>query len=73
MSQHDSLGIKVFADGADLEGILRLAADPQIAGFTTNPTLMRKAGVEDYEGFAEGARPHHGSPHLVRGLLGRLR
>ena len=42
MSQHDSLGIKVFADGADLEGILRLADEPQIAGFTTNPTLMRR-------------------------------
>jgi transaldolase len=58
MSQHDSLGIKVFADGADLEGILRLAADPQIAGFTTNPTLMRKAGVEDYEGFARKVLDH---------------
>ena len=49
------LRVKVFADGADLEGIGRLAADPIIAGFTTNPTLMRKAGVKDYEEFAKAA------------------
>jgi transaldolase len=58
MNQSNSLGIKVFADGADLEGILRLAADPQIAGFTTNPTLMRKAGVAEYEGFARKVLDH---------------
>ena len=40
--------MKIFADGADLDGLLRLAADPRIKGFTTNPTLMRKAGVADY-------------------------
>jgi transaldolase len=44
--------VKVFADGADRAGIERLAADPKIAGFTTNPTLMRQAGVDDYETFA---------------------
>jgi transaldolase len=49
------LRVKVFADGADLEGIRRLAADPGIAGFTTNPTLMHKAGVTDYEEFARAA------------------
>jgi transaldolase len=46
------IATKIFADGADLEGILRLAADPRIKGFTTNPTLMRKAGITDYEPFA---------------------
>jgi transaldolase len=46
------LRIKVFADGADLASMLRLAGDPHIRGFTTNPTLMRKAGVNDYERFA---------------------
>ena len=46
------LSVKVFADGADIAGIRKLADDPLIAGFTTNPTLMRKAGVEDYEQFA---------------------
>jgi transaldolase len=49
------LTVKVFADGADLEAIAKLAADPQIKGFTTNPTLMRKAGVTDYEAFARAA------------------
>jgi transaldolase len=52
MSQLDSLGIKIYADGADLEGMLAMYADSRIAGFTTNPTLMRKAGVQDYERFA---------------------
>ena len=46
-----SLKTKIFADGADLASILELAKNPLIAGFTTNPTLMRKAGVKDYEGF----------------------
>lgn len=46
-----SLSIKLFADGADLEHILRLAADERIRGFTTNPTLMWKAGLTDYSEF----------------------
>ena len=45
----DDLTIKVFADGADVAGILDLAANPLIKGFTTNPTLMRTAGITDYE------------------------
>ncbi|MDA0339488.1 MAG: transaldolase [Proteobacteria bacterium] len=45
--------VKLFADGADLDGIREMAANPMIEGFTTNPTLMRKAGVEDYEAFAQ--------------------
>ena len=52
MSRLQNLRIKIFADGADLAGIMRLYANPLIKGFTTNPTLMRKAGVEDYESFA---------------------
>jgi transaldolase len=44
--------VKIFADGADLDAILALYKNPLIKGFTTNPTLMRKAGIEDYEGFA---------------------
>jgi len=43
----------LFADGADRAGILRMYANPLIRGFTTNPTLMRKAGVTDYEAFAK--------------------
>ncbi|MGH9346427.1 MAG: transaldolase [Vicinamibacterales bacterium] len=52
-----SLRVKVFADGADLDEIARLAANPLIRGFTTNPTLMRKAGVPDYRAFASEALP----------------
>ena len=46
------LSVRVFADGADIASIRKLADDPLIAGFTTNPTLMRRAGVDDYEQFA---------------------
>ena len=59
----ESLRVRIFADGADVDGISRLAADPAIQGFTTNPTLMRGAGVTDYECFARqvltivGGRP----------------
>ena len=49
----DDLSVKIFADGADLDGILALAADKRISGFTTNPTLMWKAGLTDYEEFAK--------------------
>ncbi|HEY5042943.1 MAG TPA: transaldolase [Verrucomicrobiae bacterium] len=46
------LAVKVFADGADKTGMLKLNADPLIQGLTTNPTLMRKAGLTDFEAFA---------------------
>jgi transaldolase len=45
--------IKIFADGASLPSMLESARDPRIAGFTTNPTLMRKAGISDYQAFAK--------------------
>jgi transaldolase len=48
----DDLKVKIFADGADIDGITALLANPLIKGFTTNPTLMRQAGVSDYEAFA---------------------
>ena len=48
----EMLSVEIFADGADKASILALAANPRIKGFTTNPTLMRKAGVTDYESFA---------------------
>jgi transaldolase len=48
----DQISTRIFADGADLDGILALAADPRISGFTTNPTLMRKVGLTDYGRFA---------------------
>lgn len=46
------LKVKLFADGADLDVITRMSENPLIKGFTTNPTLMRKAGVRDYRAFA---------------------
>src|SRR3954454_20744856 len=49
----DALTTKVFADGADLEQILKLAANPRVKGFTTNPSLMWKAGLTDYTQFAK--------------------
>lgn len=49
----DSLSVKIFADGADLDAILALAANKRISGFTTNPTLMWKAGLTDYQEFAQ--------------------
>lgn len=45
--------IKLFADGADRASMIELAKDPRIKGFTTNPTLMRKAGITDYVAFAK--------------------
>ena len=52
MPRVQNLKIKIFADGADLKGILEMHKNPLIRGFTTNPTLMRKAGVTNYEAFA---------------------
>src|SRR5438128_9266263 len=46
------LKVQIFADGADKTQMLRLYQNPLIRGFTTNPTLMRKAGIGDYEAFA---------------------
>ncbi len=48
----DQLKVKIFADGADLKGMKEAAAQPLVKGFTTNPTLMRQAGVTDYKQFA---------------------
>ena len=52
------LTVKVFADGADVANIVKLAQDPVVQGFTTNPTLMRQSGVSDYERFAHTVLPH---------------
>lgn len=62
MKSIDQLSVKIFADGADLAGMLALYRQPHIKGFTTNPTLMRKAGITDYRGFAHevlAAIPDH--------------
>lgn len=47
-----ALKVKIFADGADKSGMLEMYAKPFIKGLTTNPTLMRKAGISDYEAFS---------------------
>jgi transaldolase len=54
MERLSRLGVKIFADGADFDGILAMYKNPLIKGFTTNPSLMRKAGITDYEEFACG-------------------
>jgi len=51
-SGHPDIPVKLYADGADKAAMLQLHADPRIKGFTTNPTLMRKSGVQDYGAFA---------------------
>lgn len=62
MSNISQLKTKIFADGADLKSIVALSKDPMVKGFTTNPSLMRKDGVTDYENFARtllAEVPHH--------------
>jgi transaldolase len=53
MKTIDDLKIKIFADGADKAGMLEMYVNPHVKGFTTNPTLMRKAGIADYRAFAK--------------------
>lgn len=48
-----NLRVKLFADGAEKNGMIEMYSNPLISGFTTNPTLMKKAGVTDYEVFAK--------------------
>jgi transaldolase len=52
MTSPADLKVKIFADGADRSGMLELYGNPLVKGFTTNPTLMRVAGITDYEAFA---------------------
>jgi len=52
MTKPADLKVKIFADGADRVGMLDLYRNPLVKGFTTNPTLMRAAGITDYEAFA---------------------
>ena len=52
MKSISELNVKIFADGADKAGMLEMYRKPFIQGFTTNPTLLRKAGVKDYAAFA---------------------
>ncbi len=58
MTTLDQLKVKIFADGADLDAILELYRNPYITGFTTNPTLMAKSGISDYEKFSRQVLEH---------------
>ncbi len=53
MPSVDQLKVKLFADGADLDSMVTLYKNPKIKGFTTNPTLMNKVGITNYENFAK--------------------
>ena len=53
-----NLNVKLFADGADKNGMLEMYANPLISGFTTNPTLMKIAGVNNYKSFAQDILSH---------------
>ncbi len=52
MARTEDLKIKIFADGATLDSLAELKANPLVKGYTLNPSLMRQAGVDDYEAFA---------------------
>ncbi len=53
MKNVDELNVKIFADGADKQGMLEMYAKPFVKGLTTNPTLMKKAGITDYRAFCK--------------------
>src|SRR4029077_4656525 len=53
MKRVEDLNVKIFADGADKAGMLEMYAKPYIKGLTTNPTLMKKAGITDYRVFCK--------------------
>ena len=53
MKKIEQLKVKIFADGADKAGMLEMYSKPYIKGLTTNPTLMKKAGITDYRAFCK--------------------
>jgi len=66
MKKIEELSVKIFADGADKAGMLEMYAKPFVKGLTTNPTLMRKAGIADYKAFSPGySSGHSQSAYLV--------
>jgi len=54
----NDLGIKIYADGAEINEIIKMSKDDFIDGFTTNPTLMARLGITDYLGFAKEVLTH---------------
>ena len=69
----ESLPVKIFADGAERAGILDLYSKPFIQGLTTNPTLMKKVGISDYETFAKSLlEVVKTKADLLRSVFGRV-
>lgn len=66
----EDLKVKIFADGAKIEDFKALGSLPYIKGFTTNPSLMRKAGVTDYEGFIKEVLPVVGDKPISFEVIG---
>ncbi len=62
------MAIKVFADGANLEGMLDMYENGNVQGFTTNPSLMKKGGVTDYRAFAKDPATSPTFPSRLRSL-----
>ena len=58
MKKINDLKVKIFADGADIDGMIEMNNNPLIKGLTTNPTLMKKAGITDYISFAKEILVH---------------
>jgi transaldolase len=58
MKKIENLSVHIFADGADKAGMLEMYAKPYIKGLTTNPTLMKKAGISDYRAFCKDILSH---------------
>ena len=72
MPKLSDLKVKLFTDGADKAQIVEMAKQAWIAGFTTNPSLLKKAGVSDYERLRpRSRRGRAGPPHFVRSVLRR--
>ncbi len=70
MTKLSDLKVKLFTDGADKAQIVEMAKQPWIAGFTTNPSLLKKAGVSDYAALRARARDGGaGSAYFVRGFF----
>ena len=66
MKSLQDLKVQIYADGADKAGILDLYAKPYIKGLTTNPTLMKKVGIKDYEAFARDVEDQHSRVRRLR-------
>ena len=74
MKKVEELSVKIFADGADKAGMLEMYAKPFVKGLTTNPTLMRKAGITDYKAFSlDILKAIPDQADLARSVLRRFR